>query len=61
MIPMDLENPKKISNFFFGMTHIPVSTHTGQTHIPVRIYSNTCQLTPQPYYYCHNMFLASGG
>ena len=33
---MDLENPKKISNFFFGMTHIPVrltyrsDSHTGQ-------------------------------
>ena len=30
LIPMDLENPKKFSNFFFGMTHIPVSSNTGQ-------------------------------
>ena len=33
---MDLENPKKISNFFFGMTHKAVSTQGRQREIDSR-------------------------
>ena len=44
---MDLENPKKISNFFFGMTHKAVSTQGGQRESWLKRWSEISELTQE--------------